>query len=612
MPAAVTPKLTYHGGALLTSVEVYTIFWGTGWQSTPQSDLIPKLNGFFDFILTSSLMDLLGEYSVPGKDIGHGKRTGTTTITSTDPGTLQPDGSRIVADADIQAAIQGWISNHDIPQPDANTLFFVYMPPNVRVDAFGTSSCTGFCGYHNAINGSIFYAVEPYISCSGCKSGSGGIFDSLTEVSSHELCEAITDPDPFTGWNDDNVDDGEIGDLCNFQATTIGGYNVQLEWSNRASACRISPATAWGQFDLTAATSAPPAAGDPDGYVFDAEGRQHIVYLGTDGHIHELGYTPGPGATWGHFDLSAATSAPPAAGNPNGYVFKAENRQHIVYLGTDGHIHELGYTPGPGATWGHFDLTAATSAPPAAGDPDGYVFDAEGRQHIVYLGTDGHIHELGYTPGPGAAWGHFDLTAATSAPPAAGNPHGYVFKAENRQHIVYLGTDGHIHELGYTPGPGAAWGHFDLSAATGAPPAAGNPDGYVFDAEGRQHIVYRGTDGHIHELGYTPGPGAAWGHFDLSAATSAPPAAGDPDGYVFKAENRQHVVYLGTDGHIHELGYTPGPGATWGHFDLTAATSAPPAAGDPDGYVFDAEGRQHIVYRGTDGHIHELGYTLGT
>jgi hypothetical protein len=99
------------------------------------------------------------------------------------------------------------------------------------------------------------------------------------------------------------------------------------------------------------------------------------------------------------------------------------------------------------------------------------------------------------------------------------------------------------------------WGHFDLSLVTGAPPAAADPDGYVFVAEDRQHIVYRGTDGHIHELAYTR-PAGPWGHFDLSLVTGAPPAAGDPDGYVFVAEDRQHIVYRGTDGHIHELAYT--------------------------------------------------------
>ena len=50
-------------------------------------------------------------------------------------------------------------------------------------------------------------------------------------------------------------------------------------------------------------------------------------------------------------------------------------------------------------------------------------------------------------------------------------------------------------------------------------------------------------------------------------------------------------------------------GGDWGAFDLTAVTGGALAAGDPDGYVFAAENRQHIVYRGNDGHIHDLAYT---
>ena len=30
------------------------------------------------------------------------------------------------------------------------------------------------------------------------------------------------------------------------------------------------------------------------------------------------------------------------------------------------------------------------------------------------------------------------------------------------------------------------------------------------------------------------------------------------------------------------------------------------AAGDPAAYMFDAQGTQHVVYRGSDNHIHEL------
>src|SRR5436305_1820008 len=41
-------RLTYHGGHLLTNVEVVTIFWGAAWANDTQ--LINELNQFFDYI----------------------------------------------------------------------------------------------------------------------------------------------------------------------------------------------------------------------------------------------------------------------------------------------------------------------------------------------------------------------------------------------------------------------------------------------------------------------------------------------------------------------------------------------------------------------------------
>ena len=74
----------------------------------------------------------------------------------------------------------------------------------------------------------------PYPDCSGCV-GSLSAIDALTSTSSHELCEAITDPVPGQGWYDDQ--NGEIGDICAWQTKKLGAYTVQLEWSNNAGAC---------------------------------------------------------------------------------------------------------------------------------------------------------------------------------------------------------------------------------------------------------------------------------------------------------------------------------------------------------------------------------------
>jgi hypothetical protein len=73
---------------------------------------------------------------------------------------------------------------------------------------------------------------------------------------------------------------------------------------------------------------------------------------------------------------------------------------------------------------------------------------------------------------------------------------GYVFA--NIQHVVFQGTDGHIHELRWSSDPTPQWHDKDLSEKTGAPSAFSDPMGYVF--ANLQHVVFRGADGHIHEL----------------------------------------------------------------------------------------------------------------
>lgn len=225
-PAAAA-QLTYRGGPLLTSVKVFTVFWGAAWAQAPLNDTAARLNDFFDYVLTSALLDQLTEYSVAGQAIGHGSRVGTATVTTPVP-------RRTVTDSRIQHLLQQEVSTGTLPAPDGNTLYFVYLPPGVAITQGGSRSCQAFCGYHSDINGQLFYAAMPYPGCAGC---TGGLqpFDALTSTSSHELCEAITDPIPGQGWYDDA--NGEIGDICAWRTKTLGAYTVQLEWSNTASTC---------------------------------------------------------------------------------------------------------------------------------------------------------------------------------------------------------------------------------------------------------------------------------------------------------------------------------------------------------------------------------------
>ena len=208
-------------------MKVFTIFWGAAWKGS-QAALVTKVNAFFDYILTSPLIDQLSEYNVPSYAIGHGSHVGSAIVTTSAP-------THSVTDAKLQAFLKKQIaSNNALPKPDANTLYFIYTPPGVRVVQGGSASCTTFCGYHNDIGGTIFYAIMPFPGCGGCLGGLSSA-DALTSTSSHELCEAITDAVPGTGWYDDA--NGEIGDICAWKTKVLGGYTVQLEWSDNAGQC---------------------------------------------------------------------------------------------------------------------------------------------------------------------------------------------------------------------------------------------------------------------------------------------------------------------------------------------------------------------------------------
>jgi len=225
-PAPAPAHLTYRGGPFLQNAEVFTIFLGGAWGTTPGSTaLMNKLNKFFADILVSPLIDQLKEYDAPTQGIGHGSLLGTTMIPAPRSGSI--------TDSALQAYLRKWLKAKLVPQVTANTLYFVYLEPGVVSIMGGGRSCQSYCGYHNN-SGSAYYAVMPYPTCSGCLGGLS-TFDALTGTSSHELCEAITDPVPGSGWYDDV--NGEIGDICAWSFKQIAGYTVQLEWSNRQNKC---------------------------------------------------------------------------------------------------------------------------------------------------------------------------------------------------------------------------------------------------------------------------------------------------------------------------------------------------------------------------------------
>ncbi|KAI8608187.1 hypothetical protein BC830DRAFT_1174640 [Chytriomyces sp. MP71] len=235
------PTLSYLGGTVLSTVEVFPVFHGPTVQYTSQ------ILSFYTQVTNSNYFDWLIEYNTPTQSITRGYVTGSYTDSST---TLPTS----INDAYIRTYLSSLVSSGRIT-PTANTFIPIYFPPGTNIfSSTGTvASCTIWCAYHSyqpvttpsGTTYNLAYAVLPDMGPStGCYRGCGGYaqpFDSLSAVSTHELVESVTDP-RLDGWHESGSGFNEIGDLCNGQhGSVVGGdgvtYAVQLEFSNEVQAC---------------------------------------------------------------------------------------------------------------------------------------------------------------------------------------------------------------------------------------------------------------------------------------------------------------------------------------------------------------------------------------
>ncbi len=231
------PTVTFGGGSVLSNVEVQGVYLGANWQS-PNSLATQQgqIETFLNSIVSGPYMQMLS-------NAGYGVGFGTTVQGVNDP---MATGSSL-ADSTIRAELQQDITNRLVANPDANRLYVIYVQPNVVVNtSFGSSNTQngGFNGYHGGFTGrdaagnsiAINYAVIPYPG--GSVNNLGGFstdIQNLTEITSHELAEAVTNPlssNKLRGWSDTNLGFGhdEIGDITENQSAAyvnLGGYLVQ-------------------------------------------------------------------------------------------------------------------------------------------------------------------------------------------------------------------------------------------------------------------------------------------------------------------------------------------------------------------------------------------------
>ena len=215
--------VTYNGGALLTNVEAQAVYLGSDWStnSTLQGQA-QATDKFLATLVDSPYMDML-------TNAGYGVGRGTASA-----GTVDRVGvNSVISDSQIQSDLASMISSGQVQAPDANRLYMVYVQPGVEVTLGSADSATSFLGYHGAFadgGNVIHYAVMVYPGSPNPSAASQGFssnFNEETSVSSHELAEAVTDPNvnfSTLGWYDSQRN-GEIADLAEGHESTITDAN---------------------------------------------------------------------------------------------------------------------------------------------------------------------------------------------------------------------------------------------------------------------------------------------------------------------------------------------------------------------------------------------------
>jgi serine protease len=228
-PKRASGALQYGGGPLGSNARVFLDFWGSQWSSD-RNGVQTYLGNLFRGLGSGSdnWSTTMRQYSTSV----HNPSLGGTWVDSASSAPSRASQSQLSAEASRAA------SHFGVSGPSVD--IFVVSPTGTHPDGFPS---TGFCAWHSW-NGRVAFTNMPYVLDAGASCGENSVrsaLDGFSIVGGHEYAEAVTDPEPSSGWVDP-ANGEEIGDLCawvNLQGINLGTgtFAMQPLWSNSANGC---------------------------------------------------------------------------------------------------------------------------------------------------------------------------------------------------------------------------------------------------------------------------------------------------------------------------------------------------------------------------------------
>jgi phosphate-induced protein 1 len=209
--------INYHGGPVMKGNPVHTyVIWYGNWAGTGSNTAATRS-------LIEHFLGTIGGSAIELVNTTYGDNSGNVSGNVSFNGSTIVSSSTNLSDSGVRTQVANALSSGRLPT-DSNGVYFVLTSSNISETS---GFCTSYCGWHthSTINGvDIKYSFVGNVDrCpSGCEiqrtgpnspaTNVGGA-DGMANVISHELEEAISDPD-LNAWFDTSGQ--ENADKCNF------------------------------------------------------------------------------------------------------------------------------------------------------------------------------------------------------------------------------------------------------------------------------------------------------------------------------------------------------------------------------------------------------------